>query len=180
MVEISAEDLKRVGKILSGIENGTEKAVSSAVNRSAAFAKTAAARRVASDYYIKVSDVKKTINVKKASYSNLEANMISRGHAISLSKFKVNTGKPVLKVAVKKEGGLKPLPGAFQAKVGGGHKGVFERVGSSRLPIEGKYGPAIPSILGSKSVSEHIEDLAMGKVYERLDHEIGRILGGIK
>jgi hypothetical protein len=180
MVEISADDLKRVESILSGIENGVERAVSSAVNRSATFARTMASRKVASEYTVKTTDVKNTIQIKKATFSKLEATIIATGHAIPLTKFKVNSGKPVLKVSVKKGGGLKPLPGAFRAKMQSGHVGIFKRIGKSRTPIEGKYGPSIPTMLGSRTVTGHVEEIAMEKVAERLDYEIGRILGGIR
>lgn len=180
MVEISADELIRVERILSGIENGVERAVSSAVNRSASFAKTMAARKVASEYTVKSTDVRNTIQIKKATFSNLEATIKATGHAMQLTKFKVNSGKPVLKVSVKKGGGLKPLPGAFKAKMQSGHAGVFKRLGKKRTPIEGKYGPSIPTMLGTNTVTGYVEDLAMKKVAERLDHEIGRILGGIK
>ena len=52
----------------------------------------------------------------------------------------------------------------------------MQRIGKTRLPIEKKIGPAVPSMIGNPDVVEAIEEKTQEAVVKRLDHEVNRIL----
>lgn len=179
MIEVTAAHIERAEQLLKDIPGAAPKAMSSAIQRAAETARTEAARKVREKYYVRHSDVISTIKIYRV--SALSANVVSRGHAVSLSKFQVTPTRPQPKrkapivVRVKRgEGG--PVKHAFVAKMNSGHIGVFQRAGKRRLPVQELYGPPIPQMLGNPSVSEWVEQKAAEKLDERLDHEINRLL----
>ena len=94
-----------------------------AMNRTARNIATTTKREVASRYFVKQKQVADTLKISKASKSNLEVAVVSKGEKLELEKFKVSPREPVkiisreertpkvYKAAVKKAGGLKPLYG---------------------------------------------------------------------
>ena len=61
-----------------------------------------------------------------------------------------------------------------------GHIGVFHRAnGNSSLPIQQNYGPSVPQMLESKSVSAFIKEKAQEVLETRLEHEIDVLLRGV-
>jgi hypothetical protein len=184
VITIDTIKFKEVEQALGEYKNKAPTALSRAINRAAANAKTNASKKAREQYNIKAKDITSTFKITNANKSSLRAIVKSSGERIPLIKFKISPSKPnprklpkVLRVEVKK-GGLKNLVGAFVANVNGNK--VFKRLSKSRLPIQQLYGPAVPQMLGTDNVREFIENEA-SKVYDqRLDHEIQRILGGNK
>lgn len=186
MIELNTEQIEKAEKALIHIPGAAPKAMSRAINRAAEAARTAAAREVRRKYYIKYHEILKTINIKKADPSHLVANVISRDTRRELISFRVRPNEPrhkrpprVLRVAVKKEGGLKPLPQAFVARgSSSGKLHVLMRVGKARYPIHIKYGPSVPEMMGTDDVAQAVEERALEVLDKRLEHEIERILRG--
>jgi len=181
MIEVTAGQIEKAERMLRHLPEAAPKAMSSAIQRAAETARTEAARKVRETYFVKHSDVIATIRIQRP--GALSANVISRGNAISLSKFNVTPKQPqprrnaAIIVRVKKgEGG--PIKSAFVARMKSGHIGVFLRAGKQRKPIQELYGPPIPQMLGNPSVKEWVETQASEKLEERLTHEIDRILEG--
>jgi len=181
MIELSASQIEKAELLLQDIPGAAPKAMSNAINRAADTARTEAARKVRENYYIRHSDVLATIKIYRAQPSDLTSKVVSRGHAVNLFKFRVTPNRPQPKrkipivVRVKQgEGG--PVKRAFVAKMGSGHVGVFQRAGKRRLPVQELYGPPIPQMLGSPSVTQWVEQKAAERLDERLDHEINRLL----
>lgn len=51
------------------------------------------------------------------------------------------------------------------------------RVGKSRYPVEGLYGPSVPQLYGNPEVMDIMQERG-GQVFEsRLEHEIERRIG---
>lgn len=185
MIEIDAKQLEHAEAVLRHIPGGVEKAIVAALNRSAEGARTAAVKKVRERYYVKAGDVSKTIKIHKASPNNPFVIIRSTGSPMALSKFSITPTKPQprrkkpIAARVLKSSGKKIIPGAFVAKMDSGHIGVFFRVGRSRLPIQQRYGPSVPQMLGHSSVVTHVEEMAKERLEERLNHEIERLLRGI-
>ncbi|WP_297429308.1 phage tail protein [Clostridium sp.] len=184
MITIDITKIKEVEQALGEYKNKTPVALSRALNRAAANAKTNASKKAREQYNIKSKDISETITIVKANKSSLGAIVKSAGERIPLIKFKVSPSSPrpknppkVLKVSVKK-GGLKEILGAFIANVNGNK--VFKRTSSARLPIQQLFGPAVPQMLGTSNVKEYIETEASRVFDQRLDHEIQRIMEGNK
>lgn len=164
--------------------------VSRAINRAIQNVKKNMGKETSARYFISSGDVKKTVNVTKASKSNLKAAAISQGGGIALSIFKVNPGTPVryrgksrspkvYKAGVKKSGGVKPLngdPKSFVAVMKSGHKGVFTRISGDGLPIKQNYGPSVPQMVKNEDIMKIINKDANETLKKRIDAEVSNIL----
>ena len=182
-VDIAEDSLDRVTKLLAGISGGGYKAGGSALTRAAAAGKTAAKQPVTREYSISQSEfLSQTRNINhfvRDTGGGLSVVFGFRGNVIPLMKFNTrvnNSGQVVTQV--KRSGAAATLDRAFTAQMGG-HRGVYERVGVKRFPVEELYGPATPQMMYSnEEVMDEIED-KMAETYEkRIDHEILRVLNG--
>lgn len=195
MLQIDEKNLQEAKKMLSGIENGMEKALSRALNHSVSKAKTTVRKKATDNYYIKAGDIEKTLKIKKASISDLEAKLTSKGPVLALNKFKVSVRGGAVKAAVSKLQGYKIREGAFTRRVAdftGSKNGkatysdtsfqnrVFKRKNQSRMPIVEQSGASVPGMLGSKTVMEFAQEIIVKETEKRLFHEVGRLLGGTK
>ncbi|MCT4543291.1 MAG: phage tail protein [Vallitalea sp.] len=181
MIKVNSLDIAIVEQKLGSFKNKAPTAISRALNRAAANAKTNTSKKVREGYNIKAKTIRETIDVNKANKNKLRSSVKSKGEKVSLSKFKVSPANPrptrppkVLKVSVKKDTGLKEILGAFVANINGNK--VFERTTKSRLPIKQLYGPAVPQMLGNEVVRKSIEEEARKTYLTRLEHEINRVL----
>lgn len=178
-VEADKNAFEEAEKLLAGIPGGIEKATSRALNRALQEGRTAATREVTRRYTVKAKEVRPTFKMHKASNSNLEADLTSTGENLPLSSFShrpstdtTGAARKQVRVGVKK-GGLKPLGQAFI------HKGrVMQRLGQSRLPVEQKYGPAVPVILNNDEIVDKVVETMGKSVEKRLEHETNRLLNG--
>jgi hypothetical protein len=181
MIELSIEHMERLEEALAEIPEKIPRAAARAINRAAYTARTEAARKAREEYVIKHGDVINTIKIYPASEEDLSASVISRGSVIPLIKFKVSPKQPQPKrkkplTATVKRGEGGPIARAFTAQMKSGYIGVFQRVGKPRLPIRQLYGPSVPQMLGSRSVSQWVEEKAQETLDKRLEHEISRAL----
>lgn len=202
MIDLNVDQLERARQMLGHIPGAAPKAMARAINRAAATAKTEASRKIRETYYISGKNVSDVIKVaRKASASDPVAIIRVRSGPIALSKFKVTPKNPPKKrgktvVARVKKGSGGEIAHAFVARMESGHVGVFNRVsgrymrgheprarvrGAGRTKgrqfITQRYGPSVAQMAGESSVTRHIEQKAIGKLDERLTHEINRILG---
>ena len=182
-VDIAEDSLDRVTKLLAGISGGVYKAVGSALNRAAAAGKTAAKQPVTREYSISQSEfLSQTRNINhfvRDTGGGLSVVFGFRGNVIPLMKFntRVNNNGQVV-TQVKRSGAAATLDRAFTAQMGG-HRGVYERVGAKRFPVEELYGPATPQMMYSnEAVTDEIERKVADTYEKRIDHEILRILNG--
>ncbi|WP_445506392.1 phage tail protein [Niallia sp. 03190] len=183
MINVSVENLDRIQAVLHETPKKVPVAVSRAINRASSTTKTEAGRKIREKYYVKHGDVLKTFRISKASPGNLHAEINSKGSVIPLYAFRVSPRSVQLRrqtpiTAAVKKGAGGPLGSAFVGRMGSGHAGVFARVGKPRLPINEKYGPSIPQMLGSDSVSQYVEQKTQEKLDERLNHELSRAVEG--
>lgn len=180
MIHIETDNaLEKASKMLAGIPNGIETALSHSMNRAIQEGRTAAVREATALYTAKARDVRSTFGMRKSSKSNLEAQLLSKGKNLPLLKYAhkprtdtTGARRKLVKVGVKKNG-LKPLGQGFiwQGR-------VMQRMGANRLPIEQKFGPAIPSILNNEQIVDKVVDKMSESVEKRLEHETQRLLQG--
>lgn len=124
MLQVSIDsNIDEIEKKLSEITDRSRLVMMRAMNRTARNIATTTKREVASRYFVKQKQVADTLKISKASKSNLEVAVVSKGEKLELEKFKVSPREPVkiisreertpkvYKAAVKKAGGLKPLYG---------------------------------------------------------------------
>lgn len=202
MINISQNNIDKALESLSGIKNGMGKALSRALNHTMKKAKTQIKRKTSSNYFINQSEVDKTLKIRKATWTNLNSTITSKSKILGLNKFKVSVKNGVVKAAISRVIGYKERKNTFAANVkdfnGGSwqtvngknkffpsfsHKSgvrVFKRKGRKRLPVETQSGASVPGMIGSKNVIESIEKFIYEESGKRLDHEVGRILGGFR
>lgn len=184
-VKIDAQQLENARKLLGHINGGVEKAASRAINRATEASRTAAITKIREGYHVSAGTVRDTIRIRRARPTSLYAMVRSSGKRMSLTAFSVRPSDPqkkgkkaIVKVAVKKTG-YKPLRKAFIANMKG-NVGIYERTTKKRFPIKKLMGPAIPQMLGTETVSRHIEEKAQETLSKRFEHEIDRLLEGNK
>lgn len=170
--------IERASKLLSEVPGGIEKALVGAVNHSAQKGKTQAVKEVRARYTAKAGDIRKTMKVNRASRSNIEAEIVSRGPVLGLSHYKyapnqdtTGSNRQQIRVSIKREGGLKPLGNSF---VWGGL--IMERLGATSHPVGKMLGPSIPSIMKNQEIVDAVLEASEENVAQRLDHEVNRIL----
>ena len=136
-------------------------------------------------YIVKASTVREPLKIERASSSSPIAILRAVGRVIPLSKFKIRPSKPtpgrskpVTATVIKGKGGT--IPKAFVARMPTGHVGVYRRKGRPRLPIMELYGPSVPQMIGNEEVMRALEEKAQQTLDERMEHEITRLLEGIK
>lgn len=180
----------RAKKLLSEVPGGVETALMRALNRAAQSGKAQAVREVRARYTAKAGAIRETLTNTRATLTNLEAEIVSRGSPLNLADFKhtprtdtTGAARKRVRVSVKKEGGLKPLGQAF---VFNGQ--IFSRTGKFIVAtrgrhkdkrveqVEKKIAPSVPSMIGNPEVVEAIEEKTQETVIKRLDHEVNRIL----
>lgn len=187
-VRIDQMYLDKAYKALRAIPGAFPKAVSMAVNRTVEHMRTDAVSETEKRYFTKANEIRKTMTLKKASATNMNAIMLSRGGRKKLSDYKLTPKTPLagrktgFKGAVKREGGLKPLPkGTFMMNTPNAGPVLFLRVSPGRAwrNIKHVHSPSIPQIMKNKETAEIVEERAIETFKKRLDHEVLRILGAL-
>lgn len=186
MITIDEKGLAEAQKLLKYMPNAVPKAAARAINRAATAAKTEAWKQVKKEYTVKQTYVKRAWDkISKAFPGRLEAKLVSKGSVMALSYFthrpksvpKRRPKNPVY-VQVRRDGGGR-IAHAFLATMKSGHTGIFTRAGKSSYPIDQKYGPSVPQMLGNKTVSGFIEERATVVLNQRFEHEVQAILNGV-
>ena len=179
MLQVSIDsNIDEIEKKLSEITDRSRLVMMRAMNRTARNIATTTKREVASRYFVKQKQVADTLKISKASKSNLEVAVVSKGE-------KLERTPKVYKAAVKKAGGLKPLYGErvsgkqskpFFATTKKGTQGIFFRSRGKAYPIKQVMGPAIPQIIDNKEIMENIMKKANETLEKRIEHELSRVM----
>jgi hypothetical protein len=168
------------------------KAIVRALNRTADQAKVHAARQIRdAGYKLPVGQIKAGIRVVKASAAQQTAALVCKGRPIPLINFSARETAKGVSVSVK--GGRKTILGAFVATMPTGHRGVFQRVGSSHkrtvkggkvvwsgLPIKELYGPSLPSAFANEVVQSSLQKFIAEKFGANFSHELDYLMGKAK
>lgn len=164
--------LKKVGKIASQ----AQKAASYRAAKSAGTEMVKAARE---RYVVKAGDLKSTLTIKANSDSY---SLISKGGMFALAKFKLSNRDPAkrpkkgISVTVKKGKKMRLNKGAFVARMKSGHVGVFIRRGKKSTPIDERFGPGAPIMLGNEEVIDRGQERFREVYNQRVEHELDRRL----
>lgn len=183
MIAFNEDQLERAKELLATIPDGVERAAASALNRAVEHAKTQAMRKVRQTYTIKLARIDARLQIQKATRSSLFASIRNVGRPIALSYFTIRPNHPATKrtkkivyAQVRRDGGSE-IRKAFVARMKSGHDGVFRRTdGNQSLPISEFYGPSLPQMLGSPTVSTFVTEAATNMLQVRLEHEVSRLL----
>ncbi len=159
---------------IDALSGETKRATSKAINTAIPKIRNAIVNKTTQDYFISKSNVKKTIDVRKANPSVLSAFIRSKGGPIALTKFRVTPRRPpkrrgrTVKAQVMRNGGGGTIPNAFIARMGSGHIGAMYRKGPERYPIGQFHGPAVPSMLKNAEVSAFVGNIAQEELLRQI------------
>lgn len=124
-----------------------KKATARSLNRAIKAAQTFMSRSMAKDTGLKVADVKAGFTLRQAYPENLSASLRAGGTRMPLVLFNAKGPEPSrgrkVGVTYKLRGEGTTLPSAFIATMTSGHRGVFLRIGTGRLPIRELFGPSL-------------------------------------
>lgn len=175
--------LDRATKLLAGIPGGVEKAASSSISRAATSGTAAVAREVHKEYALGTSDFKKYTKSSQRiqkSGDEISVGLSFRGFHIPLIRFNAKiTSSGLYRVQVKRNAAGETFRHVFRATMSSGHIGLFERYGTSRLPIKQKFGPSVPQMMGANPELANTVGDNVRKVFEeRMEHEVTALLNG--
>jgi len=205
MVDISAEQIDRIERLLHEVPGGAEKALYGVVRRAQQTVRGQTVKGITQTYAIKQGDIKAQSNITlktKKSGGGVIGTIVFAGAPIPLYRFNVSPKSPTprrnqhVSVGVEK-GTQKRLETAFVAQMQSGHFGVFERlpgeymrsragnskhsqkIGSNeRHRADQFYGPSVSKMAERDSIREKAEAAAKETISTRMEHEIMRILDG--
>ncbi len=190
MIRMSVRaDLSAARNELRRLDRGLrEKAIANALNRTAAQAKTAAARDITSTFNLKSAYVKGRIRVSRAAprSGRLEVTLSAPGkrsaNLIRYAETRVTlaqhrkrgkAGTLGVYVKVRRNGSYQLVKGAF---IGNKGRTVFRRVGKARLPIEALTAIDVPQAMFSDVGITNLQRAVQRVFPHRLAHEIRRLL----
>lgn len=159
---------------IDALSGETKRATSKAINTAIPKIRNAIVDKTTQDYFISKANVKKTIDVKRATPSGLSAFIRSKGGPVALTKFRVTPKRPpkrkgrTVKAQVMRNGGGGTIPNAFIARMGSGHIGAMYRKGADRYPIGQFHGPAVPSMLKNAEVSAFVGNVAQEELLRQI------------
>lgn len=180
-VEFDKRTMEAIEQKLKDAPKEVQKAGVFAINRTIDMAKTKMLKHATEKYTIKRGDLTNSLKMRKANYSNLNAEISSFGSVIGLDHFKLYPKKrpkryinPLMSSEIK--GSKKSLGRNAFIPYKSGFLGAFKRANNKRLPIKRLMGPSAPQMLGNKEWLPEIEDFMEEKLNERFIHELNRIL----
>ena len=177
-LEKNERDMQKATRLLAGCSDAIPSVFSNAMNRAAEQGRTAAIHCVTKEYTVKARTVRDTMRIKKATKDDLNTELTSRGTRLPLRDFRhspsngdtTGSNRKQIRVAVKR-GALRPLENAFI------YRGrIFQRLGSSRLPVEQKFSNAVPVMLNNDAVVNEVTETMESAMSRRLDYEVRRTI----
>ncbi|MBZ8133241.1 phage tail protein [Afifella sp. IM 167] len=172
---IDTSDVARMGRHISRLPAEMRvKAASRAMSRVRSMATTRVVRRSAE----RIDIPQKHVRGKTRSFAAFNAGgatqvILVRSGWIPLEELGARQGKRGVSIR-----GRGQIRGAFRASMGSGHRGVFKRVGSARLPIRELFGPnpANDILTSPDEFLDVLEDVMRDVFAPRFLHEVDRLL----
>ena len=183
-IDIDAEGIQRAASSIAHIPGAIIKARKFALNKAEQAMKTAAIEETTAKYYVKASDLRRSITYSR---KNGSLQMKVRGTRHTLAAYKLTPLRPGkrryhLYGAVKREGGLKPLgSNSFLMKSGGKHPYIpMQRTTLRSYPIRSVIAPAYPQIIGNDDTVEKIREEALIAMEKEFKRQALRSLGVLR
>ncbi|RLJ20805.1 hypothetical protein DJ031_04655 [bacterium endosymbiont of Escarpia laminata] len=165
------EDTREVERMLKHYRGGASKVITRALNKTIKPVERVAVRNMAEDLRITQKSVRKAIRLRRATWSNLRAEVQVTGRRLPVSAFAAKQTKPGVTYRGKGSG-RKLITGAFITTLRSGHVGVFKRLSKKRLPIQELFGPSIPHVFIQSHIQRVMDTEADSIWRKNLDHEL--------
>ncbi|RKY09837.1 MAG: hypothetical protein DRP56_02040 [Planctomycetota bacterium] len=145
-VKFDQRQLKRVQSMLRDIPRAMPKVMSRGINNTTKKARTKITRELSKKTKLTQKTVRSKIRFNKATYRKWAAVLSISPRGIPLIQLKAKQLKSGVSFTNPVTASREKLPHAFIAKMPSGHTGVFERAGTSRLPIKEQYAPGMATL----------------------------------
>ncbi|MFA5922317.1 MAG: phage tail protein [Methylococcaceae bacterium] len=186
-IQINPQQLEEIHGLLENIQNGAERAIRTALNKTLTGAVALTAKRIGETVTLKASMIKDNITQDKAKNYRLGAMMQIKSPPMPLAAFTTNPtaanyqlrdiGNGV-SVKVWKKGSPVRFRHAFFARTPNGYIGLFERRDKRRLPIDEMRGPFLASIYEkTPGLGYDVETASAERLLRELDHQVTYLLG---
>ena len=168
-------DASDVTRGLANLQRKAPAAIARALNRGAISARTQLVRDTAADMKLKQADVKDATTIHNATADRQAATITASAKPVPAIKFGARGPEPSRGrgrgVTAKLPAGR--YPRAFIATMRSGHRGVFERRGTARLPIREIKGPSVAYVAAKHTAAA----IAKGteSFTKNLEHELKRL-----
>lgn len=180
MIRVDIRGAAEVRRNLDRIQRELrDKALSAALNKVGAKARTEMTRAITSEFAINQADVRPRLSLSKANRGKLVVVLDPyaskrRGRSLNLIRFvekkvtlaerrrRQKSGNNQIGFRIKRTGGMKFIAGAFIANKG---RTVFKRVGKERLPIQALSTIDVPQMFSTRRI--------MTRVLTRIRKEMG-------
>ncbi len=201
MITIKVQGLDEVQTRLNTLSGSLQaKAIGPALNKVAEKARAEIARALPETYAVKPAEVRSSISLRKASANQLQAvievfgskrrvgrslNLIhflaavqAAGKAVKVrgaraNKKQLSALQNQLGFLIKRQGGLKAIPGAFLGNKG---RTIFKRTGKSRLPIEPVQVIGFSQMFSSRRISDRILAKINTDLLVEIERSIARLM----
>lgn len=176
-IQLDQAKLNQIASQLASVRNGLPRVVSRGINKTLQSARTQAIRKLAARSNLRQNIVRRAITITKANYNRWVGNLRLGGRRIPLIAF--NARQTRTGVSYKITDTRRTAPGAFIAVMPSGHRGVFRRSGSHRLPIYELFGPSIGGLVRNTDDAfvREIEGQAAADLIRNIDMQMKLILG---
>jgi hypothetical protein len=174
-LRVNEADIKRLEKLIGDIPRAMPRVMSRGLNRTANSARTQTGRELAKITKLKVGQVRKSVNIVKATYSKWRSAVKISERRIPLTYFKAKQTKKG--VTYKSLKGRVLIKHAFIETMPSGHTGVFLRVAKDRLPIKEQFSKSLMQVYSdSQSVANKIYAESSQKLAKNIHDQVELIL----
>jgi hypothetical protein len=179
---ISTEDIANAKTILEDIKNGFERAYARALNTTLTGVRTDLVAMARDDYAFRADAVRSRITLNNATFSDLNASIVSRGDGVLLSDFvgtrQISTG---LSVNVKRSTGRQYITHGFlnqtrSGKIVAMRRQVIDGQRVRRYPVQSLYGPHPEIVWNVEENWAKLEVLAGERLDANFEHEVDYVL----
>lgn len=148
-------------------------ATARALNKTVQAGQTVAVKQIAKHIGVKQTLVRKALHLTKAWRSKHVAvlNVISKKR-LTLLQIDPNAKQNSQGVKYRSSMGSKLLPHTFIATMKSGHRGIYARLGSKRLPIVELQGPSIAHVFMQPTIQTAIHQIVAERWPTNMTHEI--------
>ena len=190
-VQPTIDYLNKIAKSLG------DKALTSALNKTIAQAKTQMVRGITSEYAISAATVRERLQLQRASRTGMQFTATLIGNPAGRAKRAMNVIRFIeksvslaqarkrrkagtlgaLRFKIRRAGGLQTIAGAFIANNG---RTVFRRTGKARLPIEAVSTIGVPSMFQARKVQLPVQRWISENFPRIFDREVRYFLSTVK
>lgn len=182
-ITVDQKQVDDVVRLLNGVKTDATVALMRSLNRTAAGAKTAAAKGVGGVVTMKAKEIKSYIRVSKAKKDHLSSSIHLKQKLTPAIVFTNRQLKKGISLKIYKAGSSIKLKHDFYATMNSGHRGIFRRaeispgVYAGRLPIIERFGPSVGAVYEkTPGLSSKIEAESSERLLREVDSQVNAIL----